>query len=279
MKNKTVLLTGGTGSLGQSLVKYLLQFDIEKIIVFSRDEYKQVQMKREIEDPCHKVRYFLGDVRDRSRLYRAFDGVDYVIHTAALKHVDAGEYNPIEFINTNILGAQNIIDAAIDRDVKKILGVSSDKAVNPISLYGATKLCADKLFVAANSYSGKFGPKFSVIRYGNFIGSRGSVIPYWLELKKNGCDTIPITNPDMTRYWITLPDAAVRAIEALNDMLGGEIYVPKMECRKLIDVANEVYPGAKFEIVGIRRGEKIHEEIIPINGEITERGNLWVCNS
>ena len=257
----------------------MLSGDCEKIIVFSRDEFKQVEMRRAIEDPEHKVRYFLGDVRDKDRLRRAFVGVDYVIHCAALKHVDAGEYNPSEFVSTNVLGAQNIIDAALDRGIKKVLGVSSDKAVNPISLYGASKLCADKLFVAANAYSGKLGTRFSVIRYGNFIGSRGSVVPYWQELKWKGENIIPITDPEMTRYWITLEDAALRALEALKDMRGGEIYVPKMEKRKIIDVAREIHPKAIFEYIGKRKGEKIHEEIIPDWDDVKERGNLWVTVS
>ena len=279
MKNKTILITGGTGSLGQAIVKLLLSLDAQKIIVFSRDEFKQVDMKRTIEDPGHKVRYFIGDVRDRDRLNRAFIGVDYVIHCAALKHVDAGEYNPSEFVKTNVFGAQNIIDAALDSGVKKVLGVSSDKAVNPISLYGATKLCADKLFVAANAYSGKLGTKFSVIRYGNFIGSRGSVVPYWQELKERGENIIPVTDPEMTRYWITLEDAALRAFEALEDMVGGEIYVPKMEQRKIVDVAREIHPKAIFEYIGKRKGEKIHEEIVPDWDDVKERGNLWVTAS
>jgi len=279
VKNKTILITGGTGSLGQAIVKLLLSLDAQKIIVFSRDEFKQVDMKRTIEDPGHKVRYFIGDVRDRDRLNRAFIGVDYVIHCAALKHVDAGEYNPSEFVKTNVFGAQNIIDAALDSGVKKVLGVSSDKAVNPISLYGATKLCADKLFVAANAYSGKLGTKFSVIRYGNFIGSRGSVVPYWQELKERGENIIPVTDPEMTRYWITLEDAALRAFEALEDMVGGEIYVPKMEQRKIVDVAREIHPKAIFEYIGKRKGEKIHEEIVPDWDDVKERGNLWVTAS
>lgn len=259
MKNKIVLVTGGTGSLGQALVEQLLALNLKKIIVFSRDEYKQYQMRNQIEDPDKRIRYFIGDVRDRDRLERAFKGVDYVIHCAALKHVAVAEYNPTEVIQTNVLGTQNVVDAAIDQEVSKVLGVSSDKAVNPISLYGATKLCADKLFLAGGVYGDTI---FSVIRFGNFQDSRGSVMPFWKELNKQGGRKIPITDKRMTRFWISLDHAAEKCIEALDVMKGGEIFIPEMKSMSLLDVAKEMNLEKDLEEIGMGRGEKLHEELL-----------------
>ena len=249
--------------MGQALVKELLSnHSPGKVIVYSRDECKQIEMSRSIKDKNNLIRYFLGDIRDKERLYRAFHGVDIVIHAAALKHIDKCEYDPSEAIKTNILGAQNIVEAAIDQRVKQVLAISTDKAVNPICLYGAAKLCADKLFVAANSYSGQYGTKFAVVRFGNFIGSRGSVIPYWEKLRDEGKSVLPITSLEMTRYWIEIEEAARFTLESLRNMHGGEIFVPKMKATKLIDIAMEIHPKAQLVEVGLRPGEKLHEDLI-----------------
>jgi UDP-N-acetylglucosamine 4,6-dehydratase len=263
LDGKTILLTGGTGSFGKKFTQILLnRFSPKKLIIFSRDELKQSQMRETFPDSADSpMRYFIGDVRDRERLYRALDGVDIVIHAAALKQVPTAEYNPIEAVKTNILGASNIIDAAIDRNVQQVVALSTDKAVNPVNLYGATKLCSDKLFVAANSYSGHHKTKFSIVRYGNVVGSRGSVIPRFLELRKTGL--LPITDPRMTRFWITLDDAVQFVLDSLVRMEGGEIFVPKIPSMKLTDLARAIGPECKTEVIGIRSGEKLHEVMVP----------------
>jgi len=263
-----ILITGGTGSLGRALVKALLCVNPpERLVVLSRDEWKQHEMRREFGHPC--MRYFIGDVRDRDRLYRAFEGIDIVIHAAAMKQVPTAEYNPFEAIKTNILGAQNVIDAAIDCRVGKIIALSSDKAVNPINLYGATKLCSDKLFVAANHYSGKHNTRFSVVRYGNVVGSRGSVIPLFKTQAVRG--TLSITDKRMTRFWITLDKAADFVLECLERMNGGEIFIPKIPSMRIRDLAYAVCPDCKLEEVGIRPGEKLHEVMIPADEAIYAR--------
>ncbi|MGA1847642.1 UDP-N-acetylglucosamine 4,6-dehydratase (inverting) [Deferribacter abyssi] len=258
---KNVLITGGTGSFGKTFTKYILsKFNPNKIIILSRDEYKQYQMAREFNND-NRLRFFIGDVRDKERLYRAFWNVDYVVHAAALKQVPAAEYNPFEFIKTNIIGGQNVIEACIDNKVKKVVALSTDKAANPINLYGATKLCSDKLFVAGNAYAGGRTTKFSVVRYGNVLGSRGSVLPLFLEQKKTG--KITITDKRMTRFWITLPQAVELVLKALNFMTGGEIFVPKIPSMKIIDMAKAICPKCEIEEIGIRPGEKLHEVMIP----------------
>lgn len=264
---KSILITGGTGSFGKKIVDYFLQKDeAERIIIYSRDEFKQYEMLKEFSEKypnkVYKLRFFIGDVRDKDRLYRAFKGVDYVIHAAAMKQVPACEYNPFEAIKTNINGAQNIVDAAIDRGVKKVVALSTDKAVNPINLYGGTKLVSDKLFVSANSYRGDEGTVFSVVRYGNVSGSRGSVIPFFRELLNNGATDLPITDIRMTRFWMTLDDAVKLVIKALEESKGGETYVFKNPSYRITDVADAMNPGGKFNVVGIREGEKLHEVMI-----------------
>jgi UDP-N-acetylglucosamine 4,6-dehydratase len=258
-----VLVTGGTGSFGRRFTKIVLRdCPPKKLIIFSRDELKQHEMRLKFPDGGDSpIRYFVGDVRDRDRLYRAFDGVDIVIHAAALKQVPSCEYNPFEAVKTNILGAANVIDAAIDRNVKRVIGLSTDKAANPINLYGATKLCADKLLVAANSYSGLHRTAFSVVRYGNVLGSRGSVIPLFLNMRDKG--VLPITDPGMTRFWITLDHGVKFVLRCVEKMKGGEIFVPKIPSMKLLDLARVIGPECRFEITGIRPGEKLHEVMIP----------------
>ena len=257
----SVLITGGTGSLGKSLVEFLLrETKVRRIVIFSRDELKQQHLRIEFQnDP--RLRWFLGDVRDLDRLKRAFHGVDYVIHAAALKQVDTGEYNPMEFIKTNVLGSQNVIDASIDAGVKRVVALSTDKASSPINLYGATKLTADKLFVAANNYSFTYGTTFSVVRYGNVMGSRGSVIPFFQEIAAQG-KSLPVTDLRMTRFWISIESAVKFVIESLEIMKGGELYVPRIPSMKIVDLANAVAPGGKLEEIGMRPGEKLHEEMI-----------------
>ena len=257
----SVLITGGTGSLGKSLVEYLLkETKVRRIAVFSRDELKQQHLRMQFEDNP-RLRWFLGDVRDLDRLKRAFHGVDYVIHAAALKQVDTGEYNPMEFVKTNVLGSQNVIDASIDAGVKRVVALSTDKASSPINLYGATKLTADKLFVAANNYSIAYGTTFSVVRYGNVMGSRGSVIPFFQEIAAQG-KPLPITDLRMTRFWISIESAVKFVIDSLEMMTGGELYVPKIPSMKIIDLARAVMPDAKLVEIGMRPGEKLHEEMI-----------------
>jgi UDP-N-acetylglucosamine 4,6-dehydratase len=257
----SVLITGGTGSLGKALVDYLLrETKVRRIAILSRDELKQHNLRIEFKND-ERLRWFLGDVRDLERLKRAFHGVDFVIHAAALKQVDTGEYNPMEFIKTNVLGSQNVIDAAIDRRVKRVVALSTDKASSPINLYGATKLTADKLFVAANNYSYAYGTTFSVVRYGNVMGSRGSVIPFFKSLAEQG-KPLPITDLRMTRFWISIEDAVKFVIDSLEMMTGGELYVPRIPSMKIVDLANAVHPGAELEEIGMRPGEKLHEEMI-----------------
>lgn len=257
----SVLITGGTGSLGKSLVEFLLrETKVRRIVIFSRDELKQQHLRIQFQnDP--RLRWFLGDVRDLDRLKRAFHSVDYVIHTAALKQVDTGEYNPIEFIKTNVLGSQNVIDASIDAGVKRVVALSTDKASSPINLYGATKLTADKLFVAANNYSFTYGTTFCVVRYGNVMGSRGSVIPFFREIAAQG-KPLPITDLRMTRFWISIESAVKFVIDSLEMMTGGELYVPKIPSMKIIDLAHAVAPDVELEEIGMRPGEKLHEEMI-----------------
>jgi UDP-N-acetylglucosamine 4,6-dehydratase len=262
--NKVVLITGGTGSLGKSLTNYILKNhfeEIRKIIIFSRDEQKHYQMEMEFSDmEKKKLRFLVGDVRDYKRLKTAFKDVDYVIHAAAMKHVTIAEYNPMECIKTNISGAENVINAALESEVKKVVALSTDKACAPINLYGATKLASDKLFVAANNIKGKNPITFSVVRYGNVMGSNGSVIPFFLNKKKDG--KLPITDPSMTRFNITLEGGVEMVMHALKKACGGEIFVPKIPSYRIIDVAEAIGPNCEKPIVGIRPGEKIHEEMI-----------------
>lgn len=258
LKNKTVLVTGGTGSFGKKFIRKALILGVKKIIVFSRDELKQYEMKQQFTD--ERIRFFIGDVRDKERLYRAFDGVDIVIHAAAMKHVEACEYNPFEAVKTNIHGAQNIIDAAIDQGVEKVIALSTDKACSPINLYGATKLASDKLFIAANAYVGDKHTKFAVVRYGNVVGSRGSVVPFFQKMRETG--TLPVTDERMTRFWITLEHGVQFVIDSLGRMHGGELFVPKIPSMNVIDLAKAIGPECKIEIVGIRPGEKLHEAMI-----------------
>ena len=260
LSGKTVLITGGTGSFGKKFVKIVLEkHAVKKLIVFSRDELKQYEMQQQIQD--ERLRFFIGDVRDPERLHRAFHGVDVVVHAAALKQVPACEYNPMEAVKTNILGAQNIINASIDNGVKKIMALSTDKAANPINLYGATKLCSDKLFIAGNAYSGKENTRFSVVRYGNVIGSRGSVIPLFREQAKTG--VVTITDKKMTRFWITLEKGVEFVIQCLEIMHGGELFIPKIPSMNIMDLANAIAPKCKCEVTGIRPGEKLHEVLLP----------------
>jgi UDP-N-acetylglucosamine 4,6-dehydratase len=257
----SVLITGGTGSLGKSLVHYLLtETKARRIAVFSRDELKQHDLRIHFKDDP-RLRWFLGDIRDLDRLKRAFHGVDFVIHAAALKQVDTGEYNPMEFIKTNVLGSQNVIDASIDAGVKRVIALSTDKASSPINLYGATKLTADKLFVAANNYSYTYGTTFSVVRYGNVMGSRGSVIPFFKNLAAQG-KPLPITDLRMTRFWISIEDAVKFVIDSLEMMTGGELYVPRIPSMKIVDLAHAVSADSKLDEIGMRPGEKLHEEMI-----------------
>jgi UDP-N-acetylglucosamine 4,6-dehydratase len=261
LDNKSVLITGGTGSLGKALTKYLLNHTkVRRVAIFSRDELKQSNMRIELGDDG-RLRWFLGDIRDIERLKRAFHDVDFVIHAAALKQVDTGEYNPMEFIKTNVLGSQNVIDAAIEARVKRIVALSTDKASSPINLYGATKLTADKLFVAANNYGFKYGTIFSVVRYGNVMGSRGSVIPYFRDLAEKG-KSLPITDLQMTRFWISLEQAVKFVLDSLEMMEGGELYVPRIPSMKIVDLARAVSPESELEEIGMRPGEKLHEEMI-----------------
>ncbi len=262
LENASILITGGTGSFGKRFVKTVLQrFNPPRLVVFSRDEMKQFQMRQDYPvDRYPNLRFFIGDVRDRDRLYRALDGVDIVVHAAALKQVPTAEYNPLEAIKTNVHGAANVIDAAIDRNVKKVIALSTDKAANPINLYGATKLCSDKLFVAANAYSGLHRTSFSIVRYGNVVGSRGSVIPYFIAQRATGCLTI--TDPRMTRFLITLDQAVDFVLQSIAVMVGGEICVPKIPTVLVTDLARVIAPQCQTKIIGIRPGEKLHEVMV-----------------
>lgn len=268
LNNKTILITGGTGSFGKKFVEMVFErYKPSKVIIYSRDEFKQDVCKRHYletlsKEQFSKLRFFIGDVRDKDRLYRAFKDVDYVIHAAAMKQVPACEYNPFEAIKTNIHGAQNVIEAALDRGVKKVVALSTDKAVNPINLYGGTKLVSDKLFVSANAYSGQDGTIFSVVRYGNVAGSRGSVIPFFKELIESGVDSLPVTDPRMTRFWITLDEGVELVFKALEESRGGETYISKIPSFKITDLVTAMAPDMKVREVGIREGEKLHEVMI-----------------
>jgi UDP-N-acetylglucosamine 4,6-dehydratase (inverting) len=268
-KNSGILITGGTGSFGSKFVETILGShpEVRRIVVYSRDEHKQFEMSQRFPtERFPQVRYFVGDVRDKDRLYRALEDIDIVVHTAALKQVPACEYNPFEAIKTNILGAQNVIEASIDRRVSLVVALSSDKAAAPINLYGATKLCSDKLFVAANNFKGKHDIRFSVVRYGNVMGSRGSVIPFFLEKRKYGF--LPITDERMTRFNITLQEGVELVLYAMENMWGGETYVPKIPSYRITDLAEAIAPECRKEIVGIRPGEKLHEEMITLTDSI-----------
>ncbi|PIS28915.1 UDP-N-acetylglucosamine 4,6-dehydratase (inverting) [Candidatus Saganbacteria bacterium CG08_land_8_20_14_0_20_45_16] len=264
--DKIILVTGGTGSFGKKFCKIILdEYSPKKVIVFSRDELKQFEMAQlpEFKKYEDRIRYFIGDVRDKERLMRAFSDVDYVVHAAALKQVPAMEYNPSEAIKTNVMGAMNIIDVAIERGIKKVIALSTDKACNPINLYGATKLCSDKLFVAANAYSGDGGTKFAVVRYGNVVGSRGSVVPFFKAKAKEG--VLPITDERMTRFWITMEQGARFVIKNFERMHGGELFVPKIPSMNIKDLAKAIAPNCKTRVVGIRPGEKLHEVMISVD--------------
>lgn len=263
LNQKTILITGGTGSFGNAFTEYVLtHYRPKKIIIYSRDEYKQFLMAEKLKEYQDILRFFIGDVRDRDRLYRAFGGVDYVIHAAALKQVPACEYNPIEAVRTNINGAMNIIDAALDCEVKKVVALSTDKAVNPINLYGGTKLVSDKLFIAANAYSGEKDVRFSIVRYGNVAGSRGSVIPFFQQMIAQGEKTLPITDYRMTRFWISLEEGVQLVIKALGEAKGGETFISKIPSFKITDLARAMAPECSTEEVGIREGEKLHEIMV-----------------
>ena len=263
LSHKSILITGGTGSLGQQLTKTILHKwpNVKRLVIFSRDEQKQFQMNQEYpESKYAAIRYFIGDVRDYHRLLRAFEGIDYVIHAAAMKHVHIAEYNPMECVKTNVLGAENVINAALATGVKNVVALSTDKAAAPINLYGATKLCSDKLFVAANNIKGFRDLKFSVVRYGNVMGSNGSVIPFFLSKRKDG--VLPITDLNMTRFNISLQEGADMVLHAMETAWGGEIFVPKIPSYKITDIAKAIGPDCEHKVIGIRPGEKVHEEMI-----------------
>ncbi len=260
--NKSILITGGTGSFGKLFSAYLINnFSPKKVIIYSRDELKQFEMQQEFDAPC--MRFFIGDVRDKARLKSAMRDVDFVVHAAALKQVPAAEYNPNECIKTNINGAQNVIDAAISCDVKRVIALSTDKAANPVNLYGATKLASDKLFVAANNIAGARGPRFAVVRYGNVVGSRGSVVPFFRKLIEQGKTVLPVTHAEMTRFWITLDEGVEFVIKNFNRMQGGEIFVPKIPSIRIVDLVESISGNRNYELVGIRPGEKLHEVMVP----------------
>jgi UDP-N-acetylglucosamine 4,6-dehydratase len=260
--NKAILITGGTGSFGQQFIRTLMKhYSPSRVVVFSRDELKQFEMQQEFQQPC--MRFFLGDVRDRDRLIQALRGIDYVIHAAALKQVPAAEYNPTECIRTNINGAENVINAAIENRVDKVIALSTDKAANPINLYGATKLVSDKLFVAANNIAGGHRTRFSVVRYGNVVGSRGSVVPFFKKLIAAQAESLPITDERMTRFWITLEEGTHFVLKSFQRMQGGEVFVPKIPSVRIADLANAMAPHLPTKAVGIRPGEKLHEVMCP----------------
>jgi len=263
LSGKSIVVTGGTGSFGKAFIKYALaHLEPKRIAVLSRDELKQYEFRSEIKDD-QRVRWFIGDVRDRDRLMRAFHGVDVVVHAAAMKQVDTAEYNPFECIATNVLGAENVINACIDSGVQRVVALSTDKASSPINLYGASKLCSDKLFVAGNHYAGSASTRFSVVRYGNVVGSRGSVVPLFTRLAESG--RLPITDTRMTRFWITLPQAVQFVVDSFDRMHGGEIFVPRIPSTTITDLAEAIAPDAEIDVVGIRPGEKLHEEMISEN--------------
>ena len=260
--NKSILITGGTGSFGKQYVETILKrFKPKKVIIYSRDELKQFEMQQKFNAP--EMRYFIGDVRDAERLSQAMRGADYVIHAAALKQVPAAEYNPMECVKTNIHGAQNVIKAAIENEVEKVIALSTDKAANPINLYGATKLVSDKLFVAANNITGGHRTRFSVVRYGNVVGSRGSVVPFFKKLITEGAKEIPVTDPRMSRFWISLQDGVNFVLRNFERMQGGEVFVPKIPSMRITDLAEAIAPGMPVKVIGIRPGEKLHEIMVP----------------
>ncbi|WP_214365734.1 UDP-N-acetylglucosamine 4,6-dehydratase (inverting) [Pseudonocardia sp. H11422] len=261
LEGSSILVTGGTGSFGKAFVRTLLdRYDPRRLVILSRDELKQYEVRRMFDDDP-RLRWFIGDVRDQPRLRRAMHGVDYVVHAAALKQVDTAEYNPFEYIRTNVEGSQNVVEAAIDSGVKKVVALSTDKASSPINLYGATKLCADRLFVSANHYAATYETRFCVVRYGNVLGSRGSVVPLFKRLAAEG-QSLPITDKRMTRFWITLPQAVQFVIDSFDMMDGGELYVPRIPSMRMVDLAEAIVPGAATHEIGIRPGEKLHEEMI-----------------
>lgn len=265
LNGKAILVTGGTGTFGKAFTKYVFeQYEPKKIIIYSRDEFKQFIMQNEFKQYADKLRFFIGDVRDKERLKRALEGVDYVVHAAALKQVPACEYNPAEAIKTNINGAQNVIDACLDMNVKKVVALSTDKAVNPVNLYGGTKLVSDKLFIAANAYAGAKDICFSIVRYGNVAGSRGSVIPFFDSILQNGGTELPITDYRMTRFWISLRQGVELVIKALEEAKGGETFISKIPSFKITDLAEAMAPGMKTKEVGIREGEKLHEIMVTV---------------
>ncbi len=265
LNNKSILITGGTGSFGKAFTRYVFEnYTPKKVIIYSRDEFKQHIMRNEFEEYADRLRFFIGDVRDRARLSRAFEGVDYVIHAAALKQVPACEYNPAEAIKTNIGGAQNVIDAALDSGIKKVIALSTDKAVNPVNLYGGTKLVSDKLFIAANAYAGSKDISFAIVRYGNVAGSRGSVIPLFHNIIKNGGRSLPITDYRMTRFWISLRQGVELVIKALEEAKGGETFISKIPSFKITDLAEAMLPGCEMPETGIRVGEKLHEVMVTV---------------
>ena len=261
LKNSTILITGGTGSFGKAFIEYALaNLDPKKIIIFSRDELKQYEVRQLFKDDS-RLRFFIGDIRDQHRLSRAMHNVDYVVHAAALKQVDTAEYNPFEFVQTNIIGSQNVIEASIDAGVKKVVALSTDKASSPLNLYGATKLAADKLFQSGNHYAASYVTRFSVVRYGNVMGSRGSIVPFFKKLAAEG-KSLPITDNRMTRFWITLPEAVQFVVDSFDRMVGGELYVPKIASMKIMDLVEAIAPGSQTHEIGTRPGEKLHEEMI-----------------
>jgi UDP-N-acetylglucosamine 4,6-dehydratase len=263
-KNKSILITGGTGSFGQKFTEEVLRrYDVKRIVIYSRDEFKQDEMQKKFSDL--KIRFFIGDVRDAERLNFAMRGIDFVVHAAALKQVVAAEYNPSECLKTNVIGAENVIKGAINNQVLKVIALSTDKAVNPVNLYGATKLASDKLFIAANNIVGGAKTRFSIVRYGNVIGSRGSILPYFVQLKEKGIETLPITDEKMTRFWISLKEGVNFSIKCFQMMIGGEILVSKSSTIKIIDLAKAVNSKAKIKIIGIRPGEKTHECLCSID--------------
>lgn len=266
-ENKSVLITGGTGSFGNQFLRSLFQFhDPKRVVIYSRDEFKQFQMAQVFTDP--RIRFFVGDVRDGKRLKMAMEGIDYVVHAAALKQVPIAEYNPMECIKTNVFGAENVIQASLEQGVEKVIALSTDKAANPINLYGATKLVSDKLFTAANNITGKKITRFSVVRYGNVVGSRGSVLPFYKELLQRGATELPVTDSRMTRFWITLPQGVAFVFKAFQRMKGGEVFVPKIPSVRIVDLVESMSPGIKRKITGIRPGEKLHEIMCPEEGAL-----------
>jgi len=264
LNGKGILVTGGTGSFGQAFVARVLEaYKPSRLVIFSRDEQKQVAMERVFSPNEHpSIRFFIGDVRDEARLRRAMTGIDYVVHAAAIKHVPVAEYNPIETIKTNILGAENVVNVSLDAKVKKVIALSTDKAANPVNLYGATKLCSDKLIVAANNLAGEHGTKFGVVRYGNVLGSNGSIVPVFREMMDKNIASLPITDKRMTRFWITLQQGVDFVLQSLGEMIGGEIFIPKIPSMKLTELVDTIAPGYPTHDVGIRPGEKLHESMI-----------------